>query len=115
MAKQPKYDGSKIDYAKLYYKVDSDTAQRPAFTAQGKVKLDAAGDYEIRESLTLVRFGMFRKPTGSVDRPVFQSEVVHAYDTGEFAKFEKATKAIDVTTVVANGAPPADAAKIAVF
>ena len=115
MASNPRYDADKIDYGKVYFKIDPDPAIRPAFTAQGKPKTDTEGDHEIRETLTLVRIGCFREPSGKVDRPVFQSEQVHAYDTAELAKFKKCTKAVDVATVVTNGKPAEMAAKVAGF
>ena len=111
MASTPRYDAEKIDYSKVYFKVDPDPAIRPSFTAAGKPK----HDHKIRETLTLVRIGTFREPSGKVDRPVFQSEQVHAYDAGELAKFRKCTKAVDVVTVVTNGKPAAVTAKVAGF
>lgn len=115
MASTPRYDADKIDYGKVYFKIDPDPAIRPAFTAQGKPKHDAECDHEIRETLTLVRIGSFREPSGKVDRPVFQSEQVHAYDTAELAKFRKCTKAVDVATVVTNGKPAEVTARVAGF
>ena len=93
MAGNARYDEDRIDYGAVYFSIMPDEAIRPAFDTKGAVKVDADGVPVIAESLTLVKIGTFREPTGKVDRPVFQADQIHAYDTGELAKFRKATKA----------------------
>ena len=98
MATTPKYDHSKIDYDAVYYSVQADEAIRPLFDG-AKVRLDKDGEPVIAERLVLVNIGTMRGPSDKVDRPVFQSEQVHAYGVPDLAKFRKVTKAIDVATV----------------
>ena len=114
MAGNARYDEDRIDYGAVYFSIMPDEAIRPAFDTKGAVKVDADGVPVIAESLTLVKIGTFREPTGKVDRPVFQADQIHAYDTGELAKFRKATKAVDVATVL-NGKPAVAPARVAGF
>lgn len=110
-----KYDEDKIEYGRVYYAIQPDPAIRPSFDAKtGKVKLDADGVPVIAESLTLVRIGQFREPTGKVERPVFQTDQIHAYGSADLARFQKATSATDIRTVE-NGVVKTPTAKVAGF
>ena len=95
-----KYDELKIDYAAVYYSVQKDEGLLADF--------DAKGEHKVKDRLAIVNIGMFRKPSGKVQRAVFQTEVTHCYNTAGLAKFRVATKALDVTTVL-NGDKPAPA------
>lgn len=123
MAGNPKYDGGKIEYNKTYYSIMPDPAIMPAFTPQGKVKLEERDDGDggkvkvpvIAETLTLVKIGQFREPSEKVDRPVFQMTQMHAYTTADLARFRKNTIAKDVKTVETNGAPAPQTDTVAGF
>ena len=102
-----KYDESKIDYGTVYFSVSKDEGLL--------VDFDAKGEHKVKDRLAIVSIGMFRKPSGKVQRAVFQTEVTHCYSTVALAKFRTATKAVDVNTVL-NGDKPAPAADdLAIF
>lgn len=102
--KTPRYDASKINYGAAYYSIASDDAIRVQFDGNGKIANDGDDNPVIRETLRIVRVGKFREPTGDVDRPVFQTDVLHAYTAAELKHFERAAKAakcLNVTSVMA--------------
>lgn len=107
MSEHAKYDPAKIDYDAVYFQVQADRAVLPAFdTKTGKVKRDPKGTPVIADSLVLVKIGQFRKPSGKVDRPVYQCTQLHAYREGDIDKFRGETLAVDVREVE-NGSKPA--------
>ena len=110
-----KYAPDKVDYSAVYFAIQPDRAIQPAFDPKtGKVKLDADGVPVIAQTLTLVKVGTMREPSGKVDRPVFQTDQTHAYTDADLARFLKCTSAVDVRTVE-NGIAKPPAAKVAGF
>ena len=111
----PRYDAAKIDFEATYYSVQADEAIRLTFTQDGKVKLDKDGVPVMNTPVTLVKVGAFRAATEDVDRPVFQTQQVHAVIGVDLARWQAGTSALNVTTVLAKRAAAVSTAKVAGF